>query len=286
MTPNPQATVILAFYNDVPLLRWTLRALTTQYRGQFEVLIADDGSNSEAVSQVKQLLDDCPFPSKHLWHEDAGFRKTIIMNRAVLQAQGEILIFVDADCVPQAHFIDDHLLASQSGFCSAGRRVDCFREAINELDDTKPESVMSQHAARFLLWSMTSKARNIEKGLRLPTRLAHKFTTHRWGIVGCNFSIQKTDLLSINGFDERHTVPWGAEDSDLQRRLLKAGIKIKDLRYQATAIHFDSSYFHRKASSSDTESKGLSHYDRAALEDRAWTPFGILKKDRPDPSRD
>lgn len=52
MTPNPQATVILAFYNDVPLLRWALRALTTQYRGQFEVLIADDGSNSEAVSQV------------------------------------------------------------------------------------------------------------------------------------------------------------------------------------------------------------------------------------------
>jgi glycosyltransferase involved in cell wall biosynthesis len=280
----PRASVILAFYNDVELLQLVLDALKHQYKGEFEVLIADDGSNPDAVVQAKKMLTDCPFPSQHFWHQDEGFRKTIVMNRAVMNAMGETLIFVDADCIPQKHFVRDHLRVAERGYCCVGRRVDCFREAIERLDLTRPDSVVSRSVFRLLFWSLTHKARNIEKGLRLPSMMAKKLSSHRWGIVGCNFSIQKSDLLSVNGFDERHSVQWGAEDSDIERRLVKAGIKFKDLRCQSTMIHFDVSYFKRHLVAASSEKKLPSFYDLAAAEDRAWTPFGILKEDRPDPA--
>ncbi len=279
----PQASVILAFYNDVELLQLVLDALKHQYKGEFEVLIADDGSKPEVVVQVKKILADCPYPSQHFWHQDDGFRKTTVMNRAVMNAIGETLIFVDADCIPQDHFVYDHLRAAESGYCGVGRRVDCHREAINQLDFTRPESVVFRSMFRLLFWSLTHKARNIEKGLRLPWAIAKKLSGHRWGIVGCNFSIQKADLLSVNGFDERHSVQWGAEDSDVERRLVKAGIKFKDLRCQSTMIHLDASYFKRHLVSTNSEKNHTSFYDLVAAEDRAWTPFGIQKEDRPDP---
>jgi len=279
----PQASVILAFYNDVELLQLVLDALKHQYNGEFEVLIADDGSKPEVVVQVKKMLADCPFPSQHFWHQDNGFKKTIVMNRAVVDAMGETLIFVDADCIPQKHFVRDHLRAAESGYCCVGRRVDCYRGAIDQLDFTRSESVVLRSVFRLLFWSLTQKARNIEKGLRLPSVIAKKLSSHRWGIVGCNFSIQKADLLSVNGFDERHSVQWGAEDSDIERRLLKAGVKFKDLRYQSTMIHFDASYFKRHLVGIKNEKNHTSFYDLVAAEDRAWTPFGIQKVDRPDP---
>ena len=274
----PQASVIVAFYNDVELLEMVLISLKKQYQGQFEVLIADDGSKQEAVDQVKKLLNDLPFPSLHLWHPDNGFRKAIIMNRAVLMAKGKTLIFIDADCIPQNHFIDDHLQASEIGYCAAGRRVDCFREAVNQIDFTIPENVVSRNFFRFLFWSIINKAKNVERGLRLPQVLARKISVNNWGLLGCNFSIQKSDLLSVNGFDERHTIPWGAEDSDLERRILKLGIKIRSLKFQAIMIHLDHSFFFRKTINLQKHEQGLIFYNQASDENEYWTQFGISKR--------
>lgn len=275
---DPLATIIIAFYNDVQLLKLVLVSLKNQYKGQFEVIIADDGSKKEAVDQVIEILNDCPFPSKHLWHHDDGFRKAIILNRAVISAKGEILIFIDADCIPQTHFVDDHIFASKEGFCAAGRRIDCFREAINQIDLRSPERIVLRNSICLFYWSIKRKARNIEKGLRLPRSIAKKIKFNTWSLVGCNFSVRKEDLLSVNGFDERHKIPWGAEDSDIQRRLLIKGLKIKSLRYQAIMIHLDSTFLKRKRGKFSGQDQGSLFYTDAAEDDLSWTRFGISKK--------
>lgn len=274
-----KASIILAFYNDIALLQLILSSLQKQYTGQFEVLIADDGSTEESVRQAKQMLSECRFQSHYFWHADEGFRKTAVMNRAVVHANGEVLIFVDADCVPQDEFVDDHLTASSPGFCLAGRRVDCFREAVSLMDCTQPEAIVRKNAFRLFCWSLRSKAKNVEKGLRLPRRLARTFSTRRWGLVGCNFSVWKSDLMAVNGFDERHNIPWGAEDSDIERRLSIFGVKVKDLRYQATMIHFDASFFKRKAGISESQRLGHLFFKQVSSNESAWTAFGIKKLD-------
>ena len=278
-----KATVILAFYNDLGLLRAVLDALETQYSGQFEVIVADDGSRPEVVTQLNALLPNYSFKTQHLWHADKGFRKTVILNQAVLAANTDYLIFMDADCIPQLHFVDDHLRDLVPGVCQAGRRIDTFYEGLVQLIKTSPSRLFVNHWLQFLIWAIQGKARNIEKGIRLPNALAKQLPVGRsWSLVGCNFSVCKQDLLSINGFDERADVQWGAEDSDIDRRLLKAGLRIDNLRYQATMIHFDYSYFKRiKSKTSNLSDNGI--FAQVKSENRTWTRHGIIKEDRPDP---
>jgi len=278
-----KASVIIAFYNDLPLLRKVLNALQQQYAGQFEVLIADDGSKPETVAALKALLPAHSFESQHLWHPDHGFRKTVIMNQAVLAGNTDHLIFIDADCVPQLHFVDDHLRNLKPGLCQAGRRIDAFYEGLTLHDKTASAKLFTKHWLRFLVWAAQGKARNVEKGIRLPSLLAKRLPTGRqWSLVGCNFSICKQDLLAVNGFDERADVQWGAEDSDIGRRLLRAGVRIVNLRYQATMIHFDSSYF--KRGTTQPPNPNQAHiFAQAQAEDRVWTRHGIVKEDRSDP---
>ena len=277
-----KASVILAFYNDLPLLRAVLDALQSQYASQFEVLIADDGSRPEIVAELKAMLTTYSFESQHLWHPDAGFRKTVIMNQAVLAANTDHLIFMDADCIPQQHFVDDHLRQLKPGLCQAGRRIDTFYEGLDKLAKTAPAQLFGKHWMRFLIWAAQGKARNVEKGIRLPHALVKRLSQGRsWSLVGCNFSVCKQDFLAINGFDERADVQWGAEDSDIDRRLLKAGVRIVNLRYQATMIHFDSAYFKRGALKHSV-SPGAGVFAQAYTENRTWTHHGIIKEDRPD----
>ena len=277
----PQASVILALYNDIPLLRLALAALDAQVDGRFEVLIADDGSSDHAKSQIAQWQSRYRFSLKHLWHPDQGFRKTVILNQAVMASQGKTLIFIDADCVPQAQFVSDHLRHAAAGICQTGRRVDVFRDAVDLLDCSHPEQILRRNRMKLLGWSLQGKARNIEKGIRLPTALARQLGGRPWGALGCNFSMQRDDLIAINGFDERHDEQWGAEDSDVERRLKMHGVRCHGLRYQATMIHFDASFY--KRGPSEDAARRWQHYLAAEAENRIWTPYGICKQDREDP---
>jgi predicted glycosyltransferase involved in capsule biosynthesis len=52
----------------------------------------------------------------------------------------------------------------------------------------------------------------------------------------CNLSAWRSDLVRVNGFDERYS-GWGLEDSDLVIRLLHAGVKHKSARFAAPVFH-------------------------------------------------
>lgn len=278
----PQATVIAAFYNDIDVLRLLMRALDEQADGSFELIIADDGSRGDVVQEISRYKGRCRYPVRHIWHPDNGFQKTIILNEAIRQARGRTLIFVDADCVVQTDFIRDHLVNAGPGIMQTGRRVDVFRDAYQVLDCSKASQIVRRNFVRLLLWTLRSKARNLEKGIRFPGLIRRVCKGREWGVLGCNFSVDREDLIAVNGFDERHGVQWGAEDSDVERRLKKIGVEVKSLRFAATMIHFDGQYFRRGPSEDARERWKL--YQQAEKEDRIWTPDGLIRQDRPDTS--
>ena len=272
-----KASLILAFYNDIELLRVVLAALNTERHIEFEVVIADDGSSQEVVAQVKALLDSYNFPVKYIWQPDQGFGKAIILNKAVVAASGETLIFVDADCVPQASFVSDHLRYAAPGVCLVGRRVNVFRDALYELNCRAAHRIVSNNLLTLFWWSVKRRVTHLERGVRLPEFMVACLSKKHWGIVGCNFSVAKTDLLAVNGFDERHNFPWGAEDSDLQRRLQLNGVALKSLVQQACLIHFDGSFFGRKDQQNEYDLERLRAYQLVASENQSWTAHGIVK---------
>ena len=118
-----KASVVLAFYNRVDYLRLVLAGFERQSFKDFEILIADDGSLQKTVNDVEKLSIELSYPVTHLWHEDKGFRKNKILNKAIMAAKSEYLIFIDADCVPHSGFVSEHLDYKGKGKCLTGRRV-------------------------------------------------------------------------------------------------------------------------------------------------------------------
>jgi len=278
---NPlTATVVIAAYNDWSLLEFTLQSLKAQWHQQFDVAIADDGSSPEFVAQVKQAQQHgYPFKINHYWQEDDGFGKTVVLNRAVAHAQTPYLIFIDGDCIPQKGFVDDHLRLAKPQQCLTGRRIDLPHQVTHALNMQRPEAIFSRNMGRLFYMSLKNRARNVEKGFRIALSKLNLFKHKDRGIIGCNFSIYRQDLLSINGFDERFRAQWGAEDSDVDRRLRLIGIKVRSLFMCATMIHFDLSYDKRALwATTLADPNKPKYYDLVAAEGQAWTNFGIDKQ--------
>ena len=110
--------VVISTYNNPAWLEKTLWGYLYQIRPADEIVIADDGSRDD----TRQLIDSFRplLPIKHVWHEDKGFEKSRILNKALLAAESEYLIFTDQDCVPRKDFIATHEAYAEEGFFLSG----------------------------------------------------------------------------------------------------------------------------------------------------------------------
>lgn len=253
-----------------------LSALNNQYRNDFEVVIADDGSCNHIVGQIKAVLSDFSYPIQHIWHEDNGFRKNRILNKALLQAKYDYLIFIDGDCIPQDNFVRDHLDHAVKKTCLNGRRADLspsVSQSIRDDESTPPNQLFKTYFKDIAADYLRGNGKNIEKGLRITnSTLSHYLNNKKKkkGLVGCNFSLFKSSLLNINGFDERYESPGVGEDSDIEFRLRLDGVKIENIFYMANQIHL----YHKELPRSEVN---LSLFRQIQEKRQYFTPFGIIK---------
>jgi glycosyltransferase involved in cell wall biosynthesis len=116
-------SVLLATYNWPEALSLCLQGLKEQTNKDFEIIICDDGSKEETKKLIVQFQADFPVPITHLWQEDLGFRKTLILNQGIQHAKGDYLVFLDGDCIPQHDFIAQHLKLSEKNHFVTGSRI-------------------------------------------------------------------------------------------------------------------------------------------------------------------
>ena len=90
----PQVTVIVPAYNAAETLPACLAALATQDypRSAYEVIVVDDGSTDETAA----IAHKCNVSV--ITQPNAG--PAAARNRGAAAAQGDLLLFTDADCVP------------------------------------------------------------------------------------------------------------------------------------------------------------------------------------------
>ena len=115
-----QASVIVSTYNQPDWLERVLLAYARQDTPGFELVIADDGSREDTRARIESLRPALPYALKHVWHPDDGFRKCVIMNRAIEAASADYLIFSDGECLPRADFIGVPLRARAPRRFSSG----------------------------------------------------------------------------------------------------------------------------------------------------------------------
>src|SRR5262245_58396247 len=83
-------SVIVTTYNSPEALRSVLYGLSNQTDGNFEVIVADDGSDERTAEVIKTSR----IRPVHVWHEHRGFRAAAIRNQAIRAAKGEYCIFL------------------------------------------------------------------------------------------------------------------------------------------------------------------------------------------------
>ncbi len=88
-------SVVVAAYNEEKVIAETLRSLlSTDYKGELEIIVVDDGSRDETSAQVERMADVDP-RVRLLRQENWG--KARALQRALAAVRHGIVVFVDAD---------------------------------------------------------------------------------------------------------------------------------------------------------------------------------------------
>lgn len=267
---RPSISLLVAVYRRPDFLERIFTSLENQTFADFELLIADDGSGPEIAELVQRWQGRFHRPILHAWHEDRGFRKTIIVNRAVVLSSGPYLVFIDGDSILHHRFLERHHCRRRPRQLLAGRRVmlDAGLTASIKLED-----VRTRRIERPTRWWLHVKPHDRRNGFFLPALFGWRggFTDH-YGLLGSNFSLFREDFLHVNGYDER-IVGRGMEDINLRTRLLNAGIAVRCLSQEALQYHC-----HHENAGMPHDAKAV---ERWSATRETWIPYGVIKGARP-----
>ena len=235
---TPTVGVVFTTYNRPHDLARVLSGYARQTIRKFEIVIADDGSTEETRQCIERARDAWQLDIRHVWHEDVGFRKCKILNRAIAESGAEYLIFTDGDCIPHPEFIAGHLELARPGYFVSGGCVRLGAEATRVI---QPQDVLEGRVfdPRWLV-EQGESGFNLRK-LRLSAAPWHNvmntITTTRPTWNGHNSSTWRDEVLAVNGFDER--LGYGGLDREFGERLERCGMRGIQARYSLICLHLD-----------------------------------------------
>ncbi len=192
----PQVSVVIPAHNEAGGLGATLRAVLAQSAGdtQLEVIVVDDAS-TDATAQVASsngaTVITLPAP---------GGGPAAARNRGAAAAHGDLLIFLDADCVPRPGWLAALLAAHAAGAVVVGGAL-----------DLPPGLPALARCDYYCGWYLVH-----------PRRDAGWVPHH----PPPNLSIHRAAFLGTAGFSEQPHLRYTNEERALQAELRRAGHRI------------------------------------------------------------
>lgn len=230
-------SVVLSTYNQPHFLERVLWGYAVQQTQQsFELLVADDGSRPETAAMIRRVEADSGLRVLHVRHEDRGFRKTEILNRAIAASSGDYLLFSDGDCIPRRDLIEVHATLAEPGRYLAGGYVklpDVVSAAIT-VDDIVSGRSADLGWLRARGWRPGRRALRLTRSPRVGAML-DRITPTAAHFHGNNASVWRDALYAVNGFE--HEMGYGGLDKALGYRLENLGVRGKQIRHRAVCFH-------------------------------------------------
>jgi len=274
---KPDISVIISTYNSEDWLEKVIWSYQAQNCKSFEMVIADDGSKSPTAQLIEKMTALVDFPIIHVWHEDNGFQKSQILNKAIMASQADYILMSDGDCLAREDFVSVHLNKREKGYFLSGGY---FMLPMSISKAISKHDIFKQNCFD-INWLKTKGLKSSFKNNKLTAKgFKQKFlntitpTNASWN--GHNASGWKKDILAINGFDER--MQYGGQDRELGERLFNLGIKSKQIRYSAVCVHLDHPRGYKTKTSID---RNLAIRATTKSEKKTWTAYGIKKAAQP-----
>jgi len=216
-------TVVIPVYNRVALLDNVLAGLSVQdTESPFEVIVVDDGSQEDVRAIVDRWTTELDV---HYLRQDRDGRGAgRARNVGAEQASNELLLFLDADCIPSPRYVRDHLALHRRAdnlVVSASRRHIDRQVHANEakesfdalLDETMPDDESHDGGAapddwRRVFYRRTQRLRLGDEAFR--------------AVLSGLMSVRRTRFAEVGGFDTEFRT-WGGEDTELGWRLWNNG---------------------------------------------------------------
>lgn len=196
-------SVVIPAYNRSATLRRTLDSLTAQVEDspRFDVHVADDGSEED----IRSVVEATEGLTVHYHRRESDrFGAGQARNLAAAAATGDIVVFLDSDCLTPPDFVLGHA----SWHAHGGKTV-----AIGG----RTKGVMGSEDA---LADYRKRLRRRTAGLQHGSEMFRSFVT-------ANVSLPLALFRDVGGFDERFH-RWGGEDNELGWRLWSAGAVFLD----------------------------------------------------------
>ena len=241
-----ECSLIISTYNWPLAIDLVLKSVLRQSVMPGEVIIADDGSMDDTKALIQSYQALFPVPLIHLWHADAGFRKTIILNKSYKEAQSDYIIQIDGDIILHPHFIRDHLTYRELGYYIKGSRGRLTKEVT--------EKILLSKKIDFTLFHPGIKSRFNTTRLPFASKFLYGKGNNSRKVKGCNFAVWKNDFVAVNGYNN-DVCGWGHEDIELAARLVNYGVKQRHLKLAAVCFHI-----HHELVSRNKEADNLQSY--------------------------
>ena len=268
-----ELAVIISTYNSPEWLEKVLWGYQWQTFRDFGIYIADDGSTKETTDLIDAMRSKVFYPLHHIWHEDNGFRKCAILNKAIEATHSDYIVFSDGDCIPRADFLAVHAKEKKAGhFLSGGY----FKLPMDISKNITLKGIEEQTCFR-IAWLFRQGLKRSFKNNKLTASgfkqwMLNNFTTTKATWNGHNASGWKKDIIAVNGFDER--MRYGGEDREMGERMMNKGIVGKQIRYSAICLHLD----HPRGYVNEADLKMNNDIRKITKRKKiTWTDFGIKK---------
>lgn len=203
MSRLPFVSVVVPVRNGEGLLDDCLTSLlNVDYpRERHELLVVDNGSTDQTAAIARR------YPVRYLFEPRRG--SALARNRGIAASVGEIVAFIDADCLATSGWVG--ALVER---LSDGRTAAVGGEIVPYPPATAAERYVAARKPRWQQWSATDRARP-------------------W-LVSANCALRRRALEHVGPFDPAFA-RVGCEDIDLSWRLAAAGFT---LRLEPRAIVF------------------------------------------------
>lgn len=201
MSPVADVSVVIPVRDEATSIGRIVEAVLAQRQPgtELEVIVVDDGS-SDSTGAVAEAAGATVL---RLPGRAEGGTPAAARNRGATIARGDILVFLDADCLPSAGWLDAILDAHEHGQVVVGGSL-----------DLPPGLALSARADYYCGWY------NVH-----PRCSAGPVPNH----PPCNLSVRRDLFLSTSMFEERHPIAFAHEELGWQAEVQRRG----------TSIHFE-----------------------------------------------